>query len=128
MRIGSVAAAPFVGEQFASLYLGAERVPTVPGKPVIGTASNSGSFFFDNPANDGGSAILSGRFGYKAYISETESGVGTEVEIDAVNTGNGFDKEIDLVEEAPGFFVRVSAINAVGEGPRSDAVQLALYE
>jgi hypothetical protein len=124
MRIGSVAAAPFVGDQFVSLYLGEARVPTVPGKPVIGTASNSGSFNFDNPANDGGSAIL----GYKAFASETESGLGTEVEIDAVIAGNGFDKEVDLVETAPGFFVRVSAINAVGEGPRSDAVQLALYE
>jgi hypothetical protein len=110
-RIGSVAAAPFVGDQFVSLYLGATRVPTVPGKPVIVSASADSAFRFNDPANDGGSEITA----YKVFVD------GDEVTPDEI-AGDGdnlADFIASLVEPASGSSVQVSAVNAVGDGPRS---------
>jgi len=105
-RLGSVAAAPFVGGEFVSLYVGATRVPTVPGKPAVTSAASSLGFVditFTDPENSGGSEITSYRF----YIDEEEAepallGAGTAT-----------------IGES-GDFVRVAAENEVGLGPKSD--------
>jgi hypothetical protein len=116
-RIGSVPAAPFVGDQFASLYLGTERVPTVPGKPVIISPfpvleelPAGQGFYFDNPANDGGSEITE----HRVFIDGQE--VAPE-ELAAFGGSGSF--EVFLANPAPGSSAQVSAVNAVGEGPRS---------
>jgi hypothetical protein len=114
-RIGSVAAAPFVGGEFVSLYLGATRVPTVPGKPEWdGTPPASGGQFFqevfvNDPENDGGSDITSLRIYVNEILSSEEPSSGvTELEV-----------EVD----APGTYeIAVAAVNAVGEGPRLKTV------
>jgi hypothetical protein len=108
MRIGSVAAAPFVGGEFVSLYLGAERVPTVPGKPTQVAGEWNGFVTlpnFTNPENDGGSTITSYRFYFDGV--ELTGDNPDEYEFDANLTGQS---------------LRVSAVNAVGEGPLSDPV------
>jgi hypothetical protein len=113
-RIGSVAAAPFVGDKFASLYLGATRVPTVPGKPVITSAIAFGGeeteVFFTEP-NDGGSQITD----YKFYFDGVEASVGT------IGDSNGV-TEAGFTEAFLGQAAEVSLVNAVGEGPRSAPV------
>jgi len=103
-RIGSVAAAPFVGDEFASLYLGATRVPTVPGKPIIVSAVDAQVFIFDDPTNDGGAEITT----HKVFVD------GQEVTPDELTT-----ESVVLADFFPGSSVQVSAVNAVGEGPRS---------
>jgi len=113
-RIGSVPAAPFVGDQFASLYLGATRVPTVPGKPEWdGTPPASGGEFFyallSSPSNDGGSEITA----YRVFINEVLIGENPILEPLAV--------ENELND--PGTYeIAVAAVNAVGEGPRLKTV------
>jgi hypothetical protein len=112
-RIGSVPAAPILGDQFASLYLGATRVPTVPGKPVIVSASADSVFRFNDPANDGGSEITA----RKVFVDGDEV---TPDELEANPDGSPIaDFGVALAESAPGSSVQVSAVNAVGEGPRS---------
>ena len=115
-RIGSVSAAPFVGDQFASLYLGATRVPTVPGKPVITNASEEDgqvSVDYAPPGNSGGSAITAYRF----YVNGDFVGEQT----DGIQQPGGSNSNADEVTVPcePGDIVRVSAVNAVGEGPLS---------
>jgi len=107
-RIGSALAAPFVGDQFVSLYVGATRVPTVPGPPTITNVSPYPGGFYDSvfwnaPANNGGSAITA----YKLY-SEGEYDAGAQIDLFSANgsINNGV--------------YQVSAVNAVGEGPLSD--------
>jgi hypothetical protein len=135
MRAGSVAAAPFLGDQFVSLYLGAERVPTVPGKPVITEAgalidepANSGfTLIFTPPASDGGSPITE-------YLYSVDGEPFT-----AVPASSFFDDELqaiftfwqgssDPVVDYSGFVgrsMRVRAVNAVGQGPLSDVAVAA---
>jgi hypothetical protein len=115
-RIGSVPAAPFVGEQFASLYLGAERVPTVPGKPVIDPASNDEEITWGG-VNNGGVGLdpLDDNEGTaNVYVNGSLS-----QSIEDVPFGLGgaafFDPPL-----SPGDVVRVSLVNAIGEGPLSD--------
>lgn len=107
-RLGSIAAAPFLGNQFVSLYVGATRVPTVPGKPTITNVSPYPGGFYDSvywnpPANNGGSPITA----YKLY-SEGEYDSGAQIDLFSANgsINNGY--------------YQVSAVNAVGEGPLSD--------
>jgi hypothetical protein len=109
-RIGSVAAAPFVGGAFVSLYLGATRVPTVPGKPVISSAVDSLDIDFTPPPN-GGSEIL----GYNVYIGGSEFEGETETSPGVILNPGG----------SPGDPVRIAAVNAIGEGPKSNTVVLA---
>jgi hypothetical protein len=109
-RIGSVAAAPFVGDEFASLYVGATRVPTVPGKPVITSAYWDTLFsfagvLFETPVPDGGSAVTSLRFYINGVLTSPIGGVGGN------RTFSG---------DRRGDQVRMSAVNALGEGPLSD--------
>ncbi len=119
-RIGSTAAAPFLGNQFASLYLGANRLPTVPGAPTITSA------FFDGgvpefvvrfiPPDDGGSPIT----GYKFYVD----GVEEPVTIGGPNPYNGNEDDFiaTFTDNFNGSDIQVSALNAIGEGPKSVAV------
>jgi hypothetical protein len=107
-RIGSVAAAPFVGGEFVSLYVGATRVPTVPGKPTISSAEYDGETIVAFAApSDGGSTIT----GYKYYFDGVETTPST--------TGN-------LVANFAGDFTgqnaQVAAVNAIGDGPKSAPV------
>jgi hypothetical protein len=110
MRIGSVAAAPFVGSEFVSLYLGAERVPTVPGKPVIDPTSSGGEIIWGG-VNDGGDGDEGTA---NVYVNGSLS-----QSIEDVPFGLGgaavFDPPL-----SPGDVVRVSFVNAIGEGPLSD--------
>jgi hypothetical protein len=116
-RLGSVAAAPFVGDQFVSLYLGATRVPTVPGKPTI--------VFVDTydgdipgypvsvtpPANSGGLGITA----WKVFID------GVQQNPQGVGPGDPDVTIYIVANEESGQLIQVSAINAVGEGVRSDS-------
>jgi hypothetical protein len=112
-RIGSVAAAPFVGDQFASLYLGAERVPTVPGKPAITSASyipaGPATVIAFTAPNDGGCPITA----YKVYADGVE--VKTVLPAVPLQAAFGF-------EDLTGQSIEVSAVNAIGEGPKSAPV------
>jgi hypothetical protein len=107
-RIGSVAAAPFVGDQFVSLYLGAERVPTVPGKPVVSSVvsfSNEiaqATYSFNNGGLD---AIPT------FFFDDEEEGAGSE---DA--TTASFDGAF------LGTTFRMSVTNALGTSSLSDPV------
>jgi hypothetical protein len=106
MRLGSVAAAPFVGDQFVSLYLGATRVPTVPGKP---STDFDGEDFVILPVNSGGSAFLIGNVNlYVNGVLEAQDG---ETFTQAKNYGFGF---------GPGDVLRAAWENEIGQGPLSD--------
>jgi hypothetical protein len=117
-RLGSVAAAPFAGDQFASLYLGATRVPTVPGKPVITSAivesgGASSSVQFNFPANNGGSSITTQ---YRAYINgvlTTPSG------------GSIAQRVLVFSGDLTGQQISVTVTNAIGQGPLSDPATFA---
>jgi hypothetical protein len=119
MRIGSVAAAPFVGSEFVSLYLGAERVPTVPGKPVIeqltfvGLPGIAAELYFNAPANDGGEEI----FGYRFFLNGQET-----LPEDITEDGIVADFLAAIVQGEVGDVFQILAANAVGEGPLSDPV------
>jgi hypothetical protein len=108
-RIGSVPAAPFVGDQFVSLYLGSTRVPTVPGKPVIISAEYQEEpprtfIYCQMPLADGGLPIepdvrLDGDYqpydewdattGEVVLDSSEESTVGKEVRVRFYNALGG---------------------------------------
>jgi hypothetical protein len=103
-RIGSVAAAPFVGSEFVSLYVGARRVPTVPGRPVIVAAVQGEETLLSFVApSDGGSEITQ----YKVYMDDVL------VESESLN------ETTLVVAGTVGQAGRLSAVNAVGEGPLS---------
>jgi hypothetical protein len=104
--------------EVAAVYLGSQEVwsagPTVPGAPTITSGfayveSGDAEIYFDPPASDGGSQIT----GYKYYVN------GLEVTPD--NEGEGF----VLLTATAGDSVQVSAVNAVGEGPKSAPVTVA---
>jgi hypothetical protein len=109
-RIGSVAAAPFVGDQFVSLYLGAERVPTVPGRPVIDPTS-SGAEIIWGGVNDGGDGDEGTA---NVYVNGSLSQSVPDIPFDQGGPAF-FDPPL-----SPGDVVRVSFVNAIGEGPLSD--------
>jgi methylthioribose-1-phosphate isomerase len=115
-RIGSIAAAPFVGNQFAALYLGETRVPTVPGPPVIANAGTDGDELFVSTTapDNGGSAITAYNLYVNGSLVVTESLAENETVINAWG--------IEGVSVGPGDIVRVSATNGIGEGPLSNAV------
>ena len=121
-RIGSVAAAPFVGDQFVSLYLGATRVPTVPGAPAISIATLLGEFLvfeYFSPERDGGSAITAYRFYVNnAFVGEKT----TDIPQAGILSGEA---DESIVPCEPGDIVRMSAVNAVGEGPKSEPATVA---
>jgi hypothetical protein len=113
-RLGSVAAAPFLGGEFVSLYLGTERVPTVPGPMAWdGTPPASGGDQFDEPfvapVNDGGSEIT----GYNIYEDDV-----LVIQIEPTESLGAL-----AIFATPGVYeIAVAAVNAVGEGPRLKTV------
>jgi len=106
-RIGSVAAAPFVGDQFVSLYVGATRVPTVPGKP----STDFDGEFVISPVNSGGSAFLTGNVNLyvNGFLAVQDDNPFTQ----AKNYGFGFGF-------GPGDVLRAAWENEIGQGPLSD--------
>jgi hypothetical protein len=115
-RIGSVAAAPFVGDQFVSLYLGAERVPTVPGRPVIDPTSIAEEIYVLG-VNNGGVGVdpLDDSEGtVNVYVNGSLALSLEDVPFDSGGAAL-FDPAL-----SPGDVVRVSFVNAIGEGPLSD--------
>ena len=110
-RIGSVAAAPFRGDQFASLYLGATRVPTVPGSVVFYNSlfiDGNQEVEFTGPANNGGSAVVSlvYRFNGSTITPNTISFSAPVNRYVARFTGT----------DLRGLQVSAAAVNVVGEG------------
>jgi len=85
-------------------------IPTLPGKPVITRAVEGDDLEF-TPPSDGGSSIL----GYNVYLNGAlESALEQESAPGLLNpTAAGPD---DLLE--------IAAVNAVGEGPRSDPFEV----
>ncbi len=100
----------------AAVYLGATQVwsaATVPGAPTITSATDAGGdteVYYTAPADDGGSAITS----YKFYLNGVDATVVFESAGFALLGGGG-----------AGAVVEVSAVNAIGEGPKSDPVTVA---
>ena len=80
--------------------------PRVPGAPRNVVAIESFQITWHPPLSDGGSPVLEYRVYVDGVVVETVTAPQTE-SIDAV---------------AAGSVVRVSAVNAVGEGPKSDPV------
>ena len=100
-----------LGTQPAKVFLGDAVVQTVPGKPTIVSAVSqgmgNGEVAFTPPA-DGGSPIT----GYNVYANGS-----------LVNAGVAeVDGELFELNFEDGDSVEIAAVNAVGEGPRSDAV------
>lgn len=83
---------------------------TVPGAPTITFAEDGNYANWTAPASDGGSAITA----YKFYVNGVWDGANYGSEgfesVDPVNTGQ---------------VVEVSAVNAVGEGPKSAPVTVS---
>jgi hypothetical protein len=113
-RLGSVRAAPFVGSEFVSLYLGETRVPTVPGPPVITDAYLTpgvgyAEIYADAPTNTGGLPIT----GYKVYADGVwDSGAQLQFNASGMNANS--------VLSVGAGTITVSALNAIGEGPQSE--------
>jgi hypothetical protein len=82
------------------------RGPTVPGTPTVTLAVESWPIEWAPPASNGGSPITLYRVYVNGVLFETVAAPGTAT-VDSV---------------AAGSVVRVSAVNAVGEGQRSAAV------
>jgi endo-1,4-beta-xylanase len=99
--------------EVAAVYLGSQEVwsagppATVPGAPTITSATDAGGdteVTYTAPADDGGSAITS----YKFYLDGVEASVLFSSSGYALLGGGG-----------TGAVVEVSAVNAIGEGPKS---------
>jgi hypothetical protein len=113
----------------AAVYLGSEQVwsaASVPGAPTSLGAFNEGRLFWNDPADDGGSPIT----GYKVYVTGTDvfSNVYSDTDVTSEGTINKPPEEegspsgdVEWVSGVYGIDLewRVSAVNAVGEGPKS---------
>lgn len=90
--------------------------PTVPGAPTISAAffdpgDGGTNVYWQSPISDGGAAIT----GYIVYFDEGPESPSTIVSSTLYRFGNDF----------TGSLVKVSAVNAVGEGPKSAEIEVA---
>jgi len=121
IKLGTTTASLYLGSTPVAAYLGAEEVysaVTVPGAPTVIYSLQDGmngftELSFAAPASDGGSAIT----GYKIYFDGVETAPDSEAAPGV------------LVLFTDQFFagqqVQVSAVNAVGEGPKSSPVTVS---
>jgi hypothetical protein len=116
IQIGTSDALLYLGDQFVALYRGQERVPTVPGKPPSLTVSdpfeNGNVVAFVGVPDNGGSVITDYRVYVNGVLDETAP----------------YEEQINqrgFIDVLPGDVVTASAVNAVGEGPRSAPVTIS---
>jgi hypothetical protein len=110
LKLGTTTASLYLGSTPVAAYLGAEQVysaATVPGKPTITSAQDFGGvgLAYTAPADNGGSPITSYKIYLNGVLVSQVAGLG-----DLLNEGG------------VGDVVEVSAVNAIGEGPKSDPV------
>jgi hypothetical protein len=124
IKLGTTTASLYLGSTPVAAYLGAEQVysaATVPGAPEI-TLAEAGVAATDirfTPPDDGGSAIT----GYKFYFEGVEK-TPSSGPTDSAEPG----ELIALFSESfLGQAAEVSAVNAIGEGPKSDPVTVAAF-
>jgi hypothetical protein len=118
IQLGSSSVTLKLGTQAVTAYLGAVSLnPTVPGAPTIDSSNGNGVSFTQvafAPPSSGGSPITAYRFYFNDSLEEadaiTAAGVLLIASFSAGLSGN----------------VQVSAVNAVGEGPLSEAVAVIL--
>jgi len=112
VKLGTSSVTLKLGTQSVTGYLGSAIVTaTVPGAPTITSATQEGIIavvVFSAPESDGGSAITEYRVYVDGILSAPDS------------TPNEFTAEFDA--ELAGAEIEVSAVNAVGEGPKSAPV------
>jgi hypothetical protein len=117
IKLGTTTASLYLGSTPVAAYLGTEQVysaVSVPGAPTIESIEAGDgeiALFFFPPENDGGSAIT----GYKVYFDDVE------VTPFGLNPSSG-GRLVALFIGGLGPSAQVSAVNAVGEGPRSAPV------
>lgn len=112
LQLGTSSALFRVGSGSPSkVFLGTVSIQNVPGAPVITGAQSQGmgggEIFFTPPA-DGGTPIL----GYNVYVNESSVAANT-------NVANGVASELVGLDFESGDTVRIAAVNAIGEGPKS---------
>jgi hypothetical protein len=117
VKLGTSSVTLKLGTQSVTGYLGSAIVTaTVPGAPTITSATDAGGdteVYYTAPADDGGSAITA----YKFYRDGVEAIV--------VFGSAGFAL---LGGVGAGAVVEMSAVNAVGEGPKSAPVTVTAAE
>lgn len=109
IKLGSTNVTLKLGTQSVTARLGSTLVSgaTVPGAPTITRAESGNTAAWSAPSSDGGSAITA----YKFYVN----GIW-----DTAGYGPNNFESVDVV--FVGEVIQVSAVNAVGEGPKSAPV------
>jgi hypothetical protein len=93
----------------SKVFLGSAAVQDVPGKPVVTEVTEGGDIAFVAPV-DGGSPIL----GYNIYLNGSLAVSNAEVFVEG-NLDTPAGAEV-------GDNIEIAAVNAIGEGPKSDPV------
>jgi hypothetical protein len=118
--------------EVAAVYLGSQEVwsavvPTEPGAPTDLAANNEGFLYFNAPASDGGALIT----GYRFYIDLFDPAYEDVTDDFVRQTGSPFTFDGNQYAEqwfngnyGGTFNIKVSAVNAVGEGPLSAPLEV----